>query len=449
MYIGRESETVEFKLSTSEVHAAVETMAAMLNKSGGGTIYFGVDDHGIVKGQQITDSTHKTVTDMVMRDLEPKVIPSLEVVTYVDDNNHNLEVLKLIFSGDQAPYSAFGRFLTRVGTQNRQMTRNELRRLFFDEDYSCHWDRELSEYTSKDIDNESLRLYFEEAVACGRLSLPSYDKEAVLTAIEAKKGGFLFNGAYAMFGKHPNVGLKLAVYATDQKLTFLDLDLRKGNIFKLQNEAIQYISKNIRWRAEIKEKRTDIPEIPMEAIREAVTNAFAHALYLSYPEIEINIYPSSVTITNPGTFPEQLTPMDYVRKQVSSLKRNPLVLDLLFRCRGAEKNGTGFKRIAAACDDSGVSWDTERTPYNFTVIFYRVNPSYLSAEWYKRLDAASKSVVKTLYEDDSLDLSQIADKSGLSLRTAQRTLAALCEKGVLLRVGSKRVGHWEISKNLL
>lgn len=449
MNIGQQSETVEFKLSTSEIHAAVETIAAMLNKKGHGTIYFGVDDKGTVKGQKITDNTYKTVSDAILRDLEPKITPSLEAVNFVDEDGHQNDVLKLTFAGERAPYSAFGRFLVRVGTQNRQMSRDELRRLILDEDYSYPWDRDLSDYTIDDVDDQALRHYYEEAVSCGRLSLPTYDKEAVLAAVEGMKNGKLFNGTFAMFGKSANIGLNLAVYATDSKITFLDLDLRKGNIYRLQKEAIQYISKNIRWRAEIKEKRTDIPEIPIEAIREAVINAFAHSMYVPTPEIDINIYPSSVTISNPGTFPENLTPMDYVNKKLSSLKRNPLLLDLLFRCHGTEKNGTGFKRIAAACESAGIRWETEGNPYSFGITFYRHPTFKINNEIYSQLNENELVIFRLLLDKKKLTTNDLMRDSGQSVRSVQRNIARLIDKGLVAREGGHRNGQWVINKDIL
>ena len=48
-----ESETLEFKKSTSELKEAVISIVAMLNKHGQGEVIFGVDDNGDVAGQDI------------------------------------------------------------------------------------------------------------------------------------------------------------------------------------------------------------------------------------------------------------------------------------------------------------------------------------------------------------------------------------------------------------
>ncbi len=48
--IGTENEKVEFKKSTSELIEGVISLAAMLNKHGEGTVYFGVKNNGDVIG---------------------------------------------------------------------------------------------------------------------------------------------------------------------------------------------------------------------------------------------------------------------------------------------------------------------------------------------------------------------------------------------------------------
>ena len=48
--LGKENETLEFKESTAEFEKACKAIVAMLNKSGKGTIYFGVKDNGDVIG---------------------------------------------------------------------------------------------------------------------------------------------------------------------------------------------------------------------------------------------------------------------------------------------------------------------------------------------------------------------------------------------------------------
>lgn len=62
MNIGNETERVEFKKSTSELKEGIISIASILNKHGGGVLYFGVKDNGDVIGQEIGKDTLRDVS---------------------------------------------------------------------------------------------------------------------------------------------------------------------------------------------------------------------------------------------------------------------------------------------------------------------------------------------------------------------------------------------------
>ena len=94
-----------------------------------------------------------------------------------------------------------------------------------------------------------------------------FDKIQLLSILELYKNNKLNNAAYALFGKDAKVGFKLATYATDDKITFIDLKLFKDNIYNLFEIAVRYILDHINWNMKIELKRDAIPEILIEAIR--------------------------------------------------------------------------------------------------------------------------------------------------------------------------------------
>ena len=444
MNLGKESEVLEFKESTTELHKAIESIAAIINKHGYGELYFGVLDNGEVKGQIITDSTIKTVVNALTRDIEPKIIPSVTCISYGNKN-----VLKVVFSGSKRPYSAFGNFLIRVGTTNRKMTRDELIRLIQTDDYSNEWERKISDQTLDDIDDETLKKYFNEAVNCGRLSLESYNKTQLLSILDLYKNGKLNNAAIALFGKNANISLKLACFATNEKITFTDLNMVKGNIYTLINTAVTYITNHINWNVKIERKRIETPEIPIKAIREIVVNAFAHAYLANMPEIEINIHPGQITIFNPGTFPFDLTPIDYIDKKISSYKRNPLILDVLYRCKDVEKTGTGFQRANDLCNKSHIKWFYLKTGYGFSFTFYRVTKNNENVTLDDTLDSltdSEKKVYLMIKADPKITRAKIGSKISRTKRTVQRITNSLIIKGFIIRNGNNRFGCWELVK---
>ena len=97
--------------------------------------------------------------------------------------------------------------------------------------------------------------------------------------------------------------MQMAIFATKTKLTFLDIDQVFGNIFELIEIGEGYIRKNIKWPVNFKSgslERVEIPEIPLEAIREALINSLIHRDFKNPKSNEIAIYKDRVEIFNPG-----------------------------------------------------------------------------------------------------------------------------------------------------
>lgn len=452
MNFGIETETKEFKESTGELHQAIESIAAILNKHSKGELYFGVKDNGDLKGQIVNDSSVRSITDAILRDIEPRIIPTVERLTY-----EGISYIKVSFYGMQKPYSAFGKFLVRVGTQNRQMTRDELRRLIKNEDYSYPWEKEVNNSLLEDIDDQTLSRYYDEAIKCGRLTMNEYNKVQLLSILELYKDGKLNNAALALFGKNAKIGLKLATYATDDKLTFIDLKLFNDNIYNLFDIGMKYIMDRINWKMKIELKREAIPEIPIDALREIVINAFAHAIYEPTPEIEINIHPGKITIFNPGSFPDDLTPIDFIEENIPSIKRNPLILDVLYRCKDVEKSGTGFKRMSEACKKADLKWNFKSTAYGFLFTFFRNNEAINQEEKETKTETIDVNSVidltnieKEIYimikNNKKITREEIGEKLNKNVRSVQRYTKSLMDKGYLTRIGNNRFGYWEILK---
>ena len=69
-----ESEQLEFKKTTAELRAGIESLCAMLNGNGG-QVLFGVTDGGRILGQQVSDQTLRDVAGQLAK-LEPPAIVS-------------------------------------------------------------------------------------------------------------------------------------------------------------------------------------------------------------------------------------------------------------------------------------------------------------------------------------------------------------------------------------
>ena len=109
----------------------------------------------------------------------------------------------------------------------------------------------------------------------------------------------------------------MAIFATDEKMTFPDINRIKGNIIDLIDIAYNYIREYILWRVRVEgTKREEIPEIPVKVLREIICNSFAHANYNTNTEHEIDIHLGRVVIYNPGAFPIGYDPEDFVKENL-------------------------------------------------------------------------------------------------------------------------------------
>jgi ATP-dependent DNA helicase RecG len=81
----------------------------------------------------------------------------------------------------------------------------------------------------------------------------------------------------------------------------------------------------------------------MRALREAITNAVMHRDYFEAgANVFVEIYDDRIEISNPGGLPKGLSREELGTR---SVRRNPLIADLLHRIALIEKAGTGIRRM--------------------------------------------------------------------------------------------------------
>lgn len=279
--------------------------------------------------------------------------------------------IKVEFSGESAPYAATGRYYLRTADEDREVTPEELRAFFGANKHRGKWEKEPSEASSKQIDRGAIRSFWQKAISAGRLPDGRYTCPIILNRFGLVNGEYLTNAGELLFGNTHPVQLKAGIFATDEKLTFLDMKIFEDNIFNLLKAAEDYILRNIRWRTEITGlEREELPEIPVAVIREALANGFAHSIYHGRTSHEICIHPSKVTIYSPGNYASDHKPEEYVKYNLESEIRNPSIAKILFLSKTIEQFGSGFKRIDSLCKDAGIKYTYERSDNGFKFIIY-------------------------------------------------------------------------------
>lgn len=373
MNLGRETETLEFKKSTGELKEGVISICAILNKHQKGELYFGVKPDGTPVGQEIMEKTLRDVSQAIYNHIDPQIFP--EITTVRIDGR---ECILVRFEGYNTPYFAYDVARIRVADEDKVLSQRELV-AFVQKQGGTEdaWEKRTSVFTIEQVDSKSVERYIERGHAAKRIEFEFTDKSSALNKLLLTDGDRLLNAGMVLFCESMYAELQMAIFAGTERLTFLDIQRQRGSVFDLVTLAEKYIMSNIHWRVKFDGslQRKEIPEIPADAIREALINSFCHKDYGACQSNEVAIYKDRVEIYNPGSFPDGYKPEDFIIGDERPIRRNPLITSILYYSKDVESFGTGLKRIADACKDAECRFEFKILKSGFVVVFYRSEDS--------------------------------------------------------------------------
>ncbi len=355
-----ESETVEFKKSTAQLWRAAETLCGMLNGNGG-RILIGVAPDGRVTGQTISDKTLRDVAE-ALRKFEPPA-PVAQIRVKVSDNKEVL-VLEANPNPESRPYVLDGRPYQRIGSTTSIMPQATYQRLLNDRSHSYgRWENQAAaDYDTADLDSEEILRTVRLGIAAGRLpestgnSIPD-----ILERLRLLRSGRPNQASVVLFGSrfmpdYPQCQLRLARFRGVNKSQFLDQRQIEGHAFHLLEEAMLFLRRHLPVAGRIIPglfEREDEPLFPLEALREALVNAFCHRDYtIIGGAVSLAIYDDRLEIWSDGTLPFNLKPED-LKKDHPSRPRNPIVAQVFYLRGMIERWGRGTQKIVELCVKAG------------------------------------------------------------------------------------------------
>jgi len=443
----QETGTVELKRSTAELKEAIISIAAILNKHQKGELYFGIRDDGSVMGQQIGKSTIKDISKSMTDHIDPKVYPDITIQRIAGK-----DCIRVDFRGHEGLYSAYGRFYLRAGEEDKKLSTNEIERLIEKKkNYVYAWGSELSGTPVSEAKISTLRSFIKKGKEAGRIGFSFDSAINVLRKLRLVKGTKLLNAGRALFSKDSGVEVQAAVFAGKDKITFLDIQSFHGNLFELIEKCEAYVHEHINWRADLSgSRRVEIPEIPVRALKEAIINSLCHRDFTNPKSNEIAIYRDRIEIYNPGQFPHEYSPEDFIKGTEASIPRNPLIAETFYLSKDIEKWGSGLKRISEECKAAGVRVAFQKIKSGFTVTFYRQSkvaemvPEKVTVKVPEKVTVNQKRIIKLISQDIHITIEKIAKSVGISERKTKSNIAKLKAKNLLRRIGPDKGGHWEI-----
>ena len=299
MNLGMETETLEYKKSTGELKEAVISIASILNKHQKGELYFGIRNDGSPVGQVINEKTLREVSQAIANHIEPQIFPQITAVVI-----GGKDCIRVSFEGHNIPYFAYGIARLRVADEDMMMSREQLELFFRGKQTEDPWEKQLSLISVDQVDESLVKAYVEHGISTGRIPFGYTDKRTALDKLMLIAGNRLLNAGMVLFCDSLYAEIQMAIFAGKERLTFLDIQRERAPIFELVERAERYIASNIRWRVEFDGslQRKEIPEIPMDAVREALMNSFCHKDFGACQSNEVTIHPDRVEIYNPGAF---------------------------------------------------------------------------------------------------------------------------------------------------
>lgn len=461
--VGTDTHSVEVKSSVPKLpRSVVETLSAFANGNGG-LLVLGLDEragHAPVPGfkaSDIREALAGACADKMHPPLRPEIhiVPvegALVVAARIDPLR---PIDKPCYVKERGVYQ--GSYI-RTGDGDRRLSNYEVDRLR-EEHRQPKWDEEVvEEATAADLDPRLV----EGVLARQRTLRPqlsaSGSSEDVLQRLRVLRkdpdgelrpslAGLLALGSFPQ-EFFPRLTVTFAVYPGATKATviegrerLLDSLTLSGSIPQLVRDAVAAVARNMRVGAIVEGAfRRDVPDYPLPAVREAVTNALMHRDYSDLAkgtQVQLNMYVDRLEVLNPGGLYGTVT-IDTLGKPGVSSARNQrltaLLEDVPFPDGGmvAENRGTGYATIEAELHQALMPPPLPRDEVaGFSLTFFRRRLT--QDERGGKLGGSTREAI--LHEVDSrgsVSSREIMQGSGLSRSAVLKQLNALVDQGELV-----------------
>ncbi|MAU09191.1 MAG: hypothetical protein CL607_05165 [Anaerolineaceae bacterium] len=189
-------------------------------------------------------------------------------------------------------------------------------------------------------------------------------------------------------------------------------------------------------------EREEKTEYPQFAVREAIVNAICHRDYrLRGRRIELRMYSDRLEVISPGGLPGFIT-IENIKDEHFS--RNPRLVNGLFQWGYIEELGLGIDRMIEVMEQAGHRPPTfDARPYSFAVTLLNEREKPKPPEWVRNTNHRQARALQYIREQGSITNREYRGLcDGVSAETLRLDLVDMVEKGILIKVGSKKGTHY-------
>jgi ATP-dependent DNA helicase RecG len=430
-------------LPDADAEAIAECLVALANGDGG-LIVLGLDDEG-----QSTQDIWEEEAEGGLREAatlcRPPVPSRWESIAMQEGTLIGINVARSLDL-----HSLYdGRVLIRSGTRNRPLSGVEIRDLA-NSKRTAEFETEIvAGARADDLDPDIIKEYLEgrEVRSSAKISSTT---ELLFEIGATDRQGNPTTAGILLFGKNPQMffpqsGIVFVRFpGTEPRgenggIGYGRRDELTGPLARLVARSWNVVFEEMRVGAKVnKLERQELTEYPRFAVREALVNAVAHRDYrIKGRRIEIRMYADRLEIISPGGLPGYMTLDNLVEEHFS---RNPRLVNGLYQWGYIEELGLGIDQMIEEMVEAGHTPPTfSASPHLFTVILSNKQERPASPKWTRNMNERQVRALAHVRENGSITNSEYRRLCPqVSAETLRLDLVDLVEKGLLLKIGSKR-----------
>ena len=442
----------DFKLMLEEKKPKswLKSVSAFANGLGG-SLFFGIDDDGIVKGLDDVQHVCESISCKIRDYMDP--LPDVEMIPQEIDGH---EILQLkVSAGSYTPYYYVGDgqrvAFIRIGDESLPATAEQMVRLVL-KGSNKTYDSLHTDYKAEDYAFTILANTFKTRTS------QEWNKKYLLSFGLVAGSGNLTNAGALFADDCPLWQSRLYCTRWDGKAkgdAINDAEFT-GNVLMLLREAMNFVKSNTKkgWE-KLPNGRKNKPEYAERAVLEAMVNHFIHRDYtVMGGEVHIDIYDDRLTVTSPGGMYNGLLIQDLDIADVSSERRNPILANVMAQLDYMEKRGSGLTRICNETQALDGYKDElkpifKSTPTQFQTIIFASSDNQNVGDFVgdmseTKLTERQHKILNLIKELPTISAKQMSETLSVTTRTVERDLALMKKAGILKREGKDNDGVWVI-----
>lgn len=408
----KETNTLEFKEEITK--SFLKTVSAFSNYEGG-TIIFGIDDDGNVKG---IDNAYKKCLDIENR-INDNITPQPDYHLKIDDTNNT--ILLTIDSGENKPYFYNSKAYKRNDTSTIEVDAFELTRLVLE--------GKKINYEDLPSNNQNLNFDYLESKLKDVIHIDTFNYDTLKT-LNLFNNNLFNNAANILSNNNSFPGIDIAVFGNNINIIKKRIILENMSILEMYDKAILAYTDYYQYEEIEGSYRKKVELIPEEAFREAVANALIHRAWDLNAKIRISMFDDRIEITSPGGLVNGITKEEYISGMISSL-RNPIISNIFFRLGIVEIFGTGILRIVHSYKQSIKKPIFNTSTHTIQIILPILNLN-------SSLKEDEKIIYQILKENGPLSISKIIPLVPYSRSKAKELIKKMVKNNIIQVTGKGR-----------